>query len=58
MNVLTKVADFFTGGIGETILDGVKAYFPPSMTDTEKATMRHGKPLKQRIKHGQKNASS
>ena len=39
MNVLTKVADFFTGGIGETILDGVKAYFPPSMTDTEKATM-------------------
>jgi hypothetical protein len=39
MNLLTKVADFFTGGLGSTIVDTVKDYFPPSMSDLEKAEL-------------------
>ena len=39
MNVFNKVADFLSGGLGETIVKGVKAYFPPSMSDSEKANL-------------------
>lgn len=37
MSFWDKVVKFATGGIGEKIIDTVKDYFPPSMTDQEKA---------------------
>lgn len=36
---LSKAADFFSGGLGAAIVDGVKSYFPPSMSDHEKAEL-------------------
>ena len=33
---LSKVADFLTGGFGSSIVDTVKEYFPPSMSEREK----------------------
>ena len=38
-NFFSKAADFFSGGLGSAIVDGVKSYFPPSMTDKEKAEL-------------------
>lgn len=38
-NLLTKAADFFSGGLGTAIVDTVKDYFPPSMSDLEKAEL-------------------
>lgn len=38
-NLLTKAVDFFSGGLGSAIVDGVKDYFPPSMSDKEKAVL-------------------
>lgn len=38
-NLLTKAADFFSGGLGSAIVDTVKDYFPPSMSDLEKAEL-------------------
>lgn len=38
-NLLTKAVDFFSGGLGSAIVDGVKDYFPPSMSDKEKAAL-------------------
>jgi hypothetical protein len=38
-NLLAKAADFFSGGLGSAIVDGVKGYFPPSMSDKEKAEL-------------------
>jgi hypothetical protein len=38
-NLLAKAADFFSGGLGSAIVDGVKSYFPPSMSDQEKAEL-------------------
>jgi hypothetical protein len=40
MGFMTKVADFFAGGTVSTIADVVEKYFPPSMTDGEKATLQ------------------
>lgn len=37
MSLITKVTDFLTGGVGEKIIDAVKGYFPPSMSDAEKS---------------------
>ena len=37
MNLLAKVTEFLTGGIGETLVETIKAYYPPSMTDSQKA---------------------
>jgi hypothetical protein len=37
--LLAKAADFFSGGLGTAIVDGVKSYFPPSMSDQEKAEL-------------------
>lgn len=34
-----KLLDFLGGGTAKTILDGVKAYFPPSMSDKEKSEL-------------------
>lgn len=33
------MADFFAGGLGSSIVDTVKDYFPPSMSDAEKADL-------------------
>ena len=38
-NLLTKAVDFFSGGLGNAIVDGVKSYFPPSMSEQEKAEL-------------------
>jgi len=38
-NLLAKAADFFSGGLGSAIVEGVKSYYPPSMTDKEKADL-------------------
>jgi hypothetical protein len=35
----SKAADFFSGGLGSAIVDGVKSYFPPSMSEQEKAEL-------------------
>jgi hypothetical protein len=37
--LLAKAADFFSGGLGTAIVDGVKSYFPPSMSDQETAEL-------------------
>jgi len=41
MNLFDKIMAFFTGGTGTvgTIVDAVKSYFPPSMSDKEKAEL-------------------
>ena len=39
MNILTTITDFLAGGTVKTVLDTVKDYFPPSMSDKEKAEM-------------------
>ncbi len=37
MGVLDSIANFFTGGLAEKVVDTVKEYFPPSMSEMEKA---------------------
>ena len=37
MNLLTKVTSMMGGGILDSVIDVAKSYFPPSMTDKEKA---------------------
>ncbi|WP_419787315.1 hypothetical protein [Pseudodesulfovibrio sp.] len=39
MGFLSSITDFFGGGVVKTIADTVKDYFPPSMTDKEKADL-------------------
>lgn len=39
MNILGKIGDFLSGGIGKEIVGAVKSYFPPSMSDAEKANL-------------------
>lgn len=39
MSVLDKIANAATGGLATTIIDTVKAYFPPSLTESEKAAI-------------------
>lgn len=38
-NFLSKAADFFSGGLGTAIVDTVKSYYPPSMSEPEKAEL-------------------
>ena len=40
MGLGAKIVDFFSGGAVKTIADTVEAYFPPSMSDKEKAEMK------------------
>lgn len=40
MSFFSKVADFFTDGVVGTIVDAVKDYFPPSMSESEKAALK------------------
>ncbi|WAX23119.1 hypothetical protein pA_gene0078 [Vibrio phage 13VT501A] len=37
--MLDKIANFFTGGLADTVMDGIKAYFPPDMSDEQKAAV-------------------
>lgn len=39
MGFLSSITDFFGGGLVKTISDTVKDYFPPSMSDKEKAEL-------------------
>jgi len=39
MSFLSKAADFLSGGLGSAIVDTVKDYFPPSMSDKEKSDL-------------------
>ena len=39
MSLLTDVGDALTGGLGKTILDGIKSYFPPDMSPEQKASL-------------------
>jgi hypothetical protein len=39
MSFLSKVTNFLTGGLGEKIVEGVQAYFPPDMTPEQKARL-------------------
>ena len=39
MSIFTKIVDFASGGIGGKIIDGIKDYFPPSMSDAEKSQL-------------------
>lgn len=36
MSFFTKVTDFLAGGVGEKIIDAVKDYFPPKLTEAER----------------------
>lgn len=36
MSLFGKVVDFLSGGIGEKIVDTVKDYFPPKLTESER----------------------
>jgi len=38
-NILTKTVDFLSGGIGSSIVDAVKSYYPPSMSESEKSEL-------------------
>jgi len=39
MSLFNKVTDFLTGGMGSVIVDTVKDYFPPSMSEPDKAEL-------------------
>lgn len=39
MGLLTEVGNVLTGGLGSAIVDGIKAYFPPSMSEEQKANL-------------------
>lgn len=38
-NLFTKAVDFFSGGFGSSVVDAVKEYYPPSMSEQEKADL-------------------
>lgn len=35
-----KIVSALTGGLAGTVMDGIKSYFPPDMTDQEKASLQ------------------
>lgn len=37
--MLDKIVSMFSGGLADTVMDGIKAYFPPDMTDQQKAAI-------------------
>ena len=37
--MLDKIASLFGGGLAETVMDGIKSYFPPDMSDEQKANV-------------------
>ncbi len=40
MSILSKLGDFLTGGIGDKIYTAIKDYFPPNMSESEKALLQ------------------
>ena len=38
-SLLTKAVDFFSGGFGSSVVQAVKEYYPPSMSEQEKAEL-------------------
>lgn len=40
MGVLGKIGDVLTGGLADTVFDAVKDYFPPDMSEEQKATLQ------------------
>lgn len=40
MSFFSGLADVLTGGLANTVMDGIKSYFPPDMTDQEKAALK------------------
>lgn len=40
--ILAKVVDKFGGGMLDAVIGGIKSYFPPSMTEQERATAELG----------------
>lgn len=39
MSFFSKIGNFLTGGLGDKIIETVKDYYPPSMSDSEKAQL-------------------
>ncbi|AUR87804.1 hypothetical protein NVP1104O_54 [Vibrio phage 1.104.O._10N.286.49.A12] len=37
--MLDKLASILTGGLADTVMSGIKAYFPPDMSDEQKASV-------------------
>lgn len=40
MNLLSKLGNALSGGLASTVLEGIQAYFPPDMSDEQKAAMK------------------
>lgn len=40
-NLFTKAIDFFSGGFGSSVVEAVKDYYPPSMSEQEKAELSY-----------------
>ena len=40
MGILDSVSNALTGGLASTIMDGIKSYFPPDMSDEKKAELQ------------------
>lgn len=40
MSFLTELANVATGGLGQVVMDGIKAYFPPNMSEEQKANIQ------------------
>lgn len=39
MSLLKGITKFLSGGLGEKIIEGIQAYFPPSMSEQDKANL-------------------
>lgn len=37
--MLDKIASMFSGGLADTVMNGIKAYFPPDMSEEQKAAI-------------------
>ena len=37
--MFNKILDVFSGGLASTVMDGIKSYFPPDMSDEQKAAL-------------------
>ena len=40
MSLLEKIGDFLTGGIGDKVYAAIKDYFPPNMSESDKALLQ------------------
>lgn len=40
MSILSKLGDFLNGGIGDKIYTAIKDYFPPNMSESDKALLQ------------------